>query len=274
VESRAHADLGDLTSGHVHELLHRVSTKNDLLASWCKWTGDDLPEARHRIRALSEDGLLPVRSYPINYDDLARALLGFVVTAQHKDAAAEVRAFSEFRCGLAEPGHDGSAPHMGLTLLDAIAAALHRPFMISEFQVNTTTRYCLVKIINGWRFEDVFNNGEKHFIPGSEATYHFHDVTTLPLPRTTYPINLLRRLDTSAIHHLLVDLFNHPDRETEDAAPARAAPSADPSMTCPKADAADRTSLNNSVSIARVDVSANPFPWSAHPCPTKEYPSA
>ena len=78
-----------------------MSTKADLLTAWCKWTGDPVPEARHRIRALSEADLLPTRAHPLSYEDLARALLGFVATAQHKDAPEAVRKFSTARCGAA-----------------------------------------------------------------------------------------------------------------------------------------------------------------------------
>ena len=53
-----------------------MNTKADLLTAWCKWTGDRVPEARHRICALSEADLLPSRAHPLTYEDLARALLG------------------------------------------------------------------------------------------------------------------------------------------------------------------------------------------------------
>ena len=40
------------------------TSKADLLTVWCKRTGDPVPEARHRIRALSEADLLPSRAHP------------------------------------------------------------------------------------------------------------------------------------------------------------------------------------------------------------------
>jgi hypothetical protein len=41
--------------------------------------------------------LLPSRAHPLSYEDLARALLGFVATAQHKDAPEAARKFSAAR---------------------------------------------------------------------------------------------------------------------------------------------------------------------------------
>ncbi len=63
-----------------------MSTKTAFLDSWCRWTGDPVHEARHRIRVLSEAGLLPRRANELDYADLGRAILGFLASETHKDA--------------------------------------------------------------------------------------------------------------------------------------------------------------------------------------------
>ena len=149
-----------------------MSTKADLLTAWCKWTGDRVPEARHRIRALSEADLLPSRAHPLSYEDLARALLGFVATAQHKDAPEAVRKFSAARCGAASADNQ-EVPLMGMSLLEAVTAALQPPFWIAGFTVNTTTGFCRLEVVNGWLTSDW--DGTKVTVPGSMAEYWFKD---------------------------------------------------------------------------------------------------
>ena len=135
----------DLRSDRFH--IVSMSTKADLLTAWCKWTGDRVPEARHRIRALSEADLLPSRAHPLSYEDLARALLGFVATAQHKDAPEAVRKVSAARCGAASADNQ-EVPLMGMSLLEAVTAALQPPFRIAG--LNTTTGFCHLEVVNGW----------------------------------------------------------------------------------------------------------------------------
>lgn len=76
-----------------------MSTKADLLQSWVKWTGDPVAKVRHRIRSLSEAGLLPKGNAPLTRDHLAAAILGFLLTDTHKDAAEAVRKALAGACG-------------------------------------------------------------------------------------------------------------------------------------------------------------------------------
>src|SRR3954452_18496286 len=126
-----------------------VNTKNDLLAAWVRWTGDETRETRHRIRLLSEAGLLPERSASLTYDDVARGLLGFLVSDTHKDAPREVHSFSAFVCGAAS-ADDGSVPFMDLTLLDAISAALRPSFRLMSLTIAITTRTATLDVTRGW----------------------------------------------------------------------------------------------------------------------------
>jgi hypothetical protein len=184
-----------------------MSTKADLLTAWCKWTGDPVPEARHRIRALSEADLLPSRAHPLSYEDLARALLGFVTTAQHKDAPEAVRKFSAARCGAASADNQ-EVPLMGMSLLEAVTAALQPPFWIAGVTVNTRTGFCHLEVVNGWLTSDW--DGTKVTVPGSMAEYWFKDHADLALPATVHPVELSRAIHSPLINHLLTDLMNHP----------------------------------------------------------------
>ena len=183
-----------------------MSTKADLLTAWCKWTGDPVPEARHRIRALSEADLLPSRAHPLSYEDLARALLGFVATAQHKDAPEAVRKFSAARCGAASADNQ-EVPLMGMSLLEAVTAALQPPFRIAGLTVNTTTGFCHLEVVNGWLTLDW--DETKVTVPGSMAEYWFKDHADPALPATD-PVELSRAIHSPLIDHLLTDLMNHP----------------------------------------------------------------
>ena len=157
-----------------------MSTKADLLTAWCKRTGDPVPEARHRIRAPSEADLLPSRAHPLSYADLARALLGFVATAQHKDAPEAVRKFSAARCGAASADNQ-EVPLMGMSLLHAVTAALQPPFWIAGFTVNTTAGFCRLEVVNGWLTSDW--DGTKVTVPGSMAETGSKITLPSPYPR-------------------------------------------------------------------------------------------
>lgn len=184
-----------------------VSTKSDLLATWIRWTGDPIREARHRIRVLSEDGQLPRRSGELTYDDLARAILGFLVSDTHKGAAAETRRFSGFQCGAWEPGGDDEIA--AGTLLQAISRALKPPFSIVSISVSPTT--ASLRMIKGG---DRFSNTE----------YGFNDAQTLFfLPKTVYPVVMTKSVQADLIQHLTGLMHNEPENETAAALPGAAA---------------------------------------------------
>jgi hypothetical protein len=197
-----------------------MSTKADLLTAWCRWTGDPVREARHRIRALSEADLLPSRAHPLSYEDLARALLGFVAAAQHKDAPEAVRKFSAARCGAAS-AENQEVSLMGMSLLEAVTAALQSPFWIAGFTVNTSSGFCHLTVVNGWLAVDW--DGTKVTVPGSMAEYWFKDYAALALPATVHPLELSRAIHSPLIDHLLTDLMNHPAPPIAGAAVTRSA---------------------------------------------------
>ena len=97
--------------------------------------------------------MLPSRAHPLSYEDLAPALLGFVATAQHKDAPEAVRKFSAARCGAASADNQ-EVPLMGMSLLHAVTAALQPPFWIAGFTVNTTAGFSRLEVVNGWLTSD------------------------------------------------------------------------------------------------------------------------
>src|SRR5690349_17680758 len=140
-----------------------MSTKTDLLAAWCKWTGEPLPEARHRIRALAEAQMLPTWRNPIGYEDLARLLLGFVASVQHKDAPEAVRRFSGFH-GMMEGRGPAAEPLLysfkDKPLVEALTLALQPEFWVLSIEANVTRGWCLLKVVErpkhvGWVSEEV-----------------------------------------------------------------------------------------------------------------------
>ena len=159
------------------------------------------------LGSASEADLLPSRAHPLSYEDLARALLGFVATAQHKDAPEAVRKFSAARCGAASADNQ-EVPLMGMSLLEAVTAALQPPFWIAGFTVNTTTGFCRLEVVNGWLTLDW--DGTKITVPGSLAEYWFKVHADLALPATVHPVELSRAIHSPLIDHLLTDLMNHP----------------------------------------------------------------
>lgn len=186
-----------------------MSTKAELLASWCRRTGDPVREARHRFRVLAEAGLLPRRLDQLSYGDIAHALLGFVAATQHKDAADAVRRFSKFRCPRAF-GDDNQTPLMSLSLIEAITAALHQPLWISELSINVTEQECRLTVVDGIRPEIV--SGVEYAFGGPTAVYTFLEPAQLPLtaPRLYYPVRVTRSVYDPLIGRLLTDLMDHP----------------------------------------------------------------
>ena len=173
-----------------------VSTKNDLLAAWVRWTGDETREARHRIRLLSEAGLLPERADRLTYDDVARGLLGFLVSDTHKDAPREVRSFSAFVCGAAS-ADDASVPFIDLTLLDAISAALRPPFRLMSLTIAITTRTATLDVTRGW-----IDPAPR----GIDAQYSFHDPYLDRSQRRLFPPIVSKTIYFDLIGKLLSEL--------------------------------------------------------------------
>ena len=186
-----------------------MSTRTDMLDAWVRLTGDPLPEARQRLRALAEAGLIPTWHRPVDYPDIARTLLGFVAATQHKEAAATVRRLSEFRCGTAS-GENNEVPLMRLSLLDALTTALRPPSWIVSLEVNTTTgSSCHLEVCDGWVIGE---GGEAKGMPfpGPRAEYWFNDQTALPLRTPLHPVEVSRTIYCSLIDCLLTELMNHP----------------------------------------------------------------
>jgi hypothetical protein len=205
--------------------------KSDLLNAWCKRTGEPLPEARHRIRSLAEAGMLPTWYHPVSYEDLARLLLGFVASVQHKDAPEAVQRFSEFRCGMRGIGHE-AAPLMEAfkdkPLLEALTTALKPEFWVMSVEANVTRDWCRLDVMRrpkhvGWVSAQTAALDQA--AGGTPGTLHllFTDPAALPLPATVHPLEIKRSVPLPLILHLLTDLLDHPPiGESEDAAsPAR-----------------------------------------------------
>ena len=97
---------------------------------------------------------------------------------------------------------------MGMSLLEAVTAALQPPFRIAGLTVNTTTGFCRLEVVNGWLTSDW--DGTKITVPGSLAEYWFKVHADLALPATVHPVELSRAIHSPLIDHLLTDLMNHP----------------------------------------------------------------
>jgi hypothetical protein len=211
-----------------------MSTKTDLLNAWCKRTGEPLPEARHRIRSLAEAGMLPTWYQPVDYEDLARLLLGFVASTQHKDAPEAVRRFSEFRCVM-RGGPDAVRLMYAFkdkTLIEALTLAQRPEFWITSLEANVTRDWCRLDVMQrpehvGWVSAQTAALAEP--APG---TLHllFTDPAALPLPATVHPLEIKRSVPLPLILNLLIDLMNHPplDEDESAASPAREAASFEP----------------------------------------------
>jgi hypothetical protein len=196
-----------------------MSTKSDLLNAWTKWTGDDVAETRHRIRTLSEAGLLPSRKQPLSYTDIARAILGFVTTTQHKDAPEAVNYYSEFRCHAHEwlkgelnadwPPADPARRLTDLTLLEALAISLQQPLWINTFNVNLTTNTCGLTVGSGYRYFKTKS--------GKEAISEINSVHGIFRHKYNAPalmyfrVSLSRSISYLLIEQLLRELMNHPE---------------------------------------------------------------
>jgi hypothetical protein len=133
-----------------------MSTKTDLLKAWSTLAFEDIAEVRHRIRALSEAGLLPTRRQPLEYIDIARAIIGFTATGQHKDAPEAVQYYSEFPCETHSWRVVGAHSEQSMrlvkqTLLEALVTSLQSPLRVMQFEVNTTTLTCTLKVGDGYR---------------------------------------------------------------------------------------------------------------------------
>ena len=184
-----------------------MSTKSDFLAYWCARTGEPVAEARLRIRALAIDGLMPWRQQPLDYPDIARALLGFVAATQHKDAAETVRRFSEFRCGVATA--NALPLLMSFSLLDALTTALRPPLWIRYIEVSVTGETCALVVCHGWITVEE-GEAEGMTLPGPDAQYWFKNPAALPLLAPVEPVEIKRSISGSLIGRLLTDLMHHP----------------------------------------------------------------
>ena len=253
-----------------------MSTKSDLLIAWSEWAGDDIAEVRHRIRALSEAGLLPRRKQPLGYADIARALIGFIATTQHNQAAKAVRHYSDIECiahqwkTKPEKIHWPSAKAARFTdlpLLDALVLALQPPLWIIRFDINITANVCRLLVGNGVAYKD----SGKTYVSAVECVYR-HRIS-IPLIGYYYQVNLSRSVHFPLVNQLLTDLMGHPQigprpelpvepsethpkapqrgPRTKDAALPGATPQVEPSKTRPKADPAG-SSPDSSDSIAWV----------------------
>lgn len=189
-----------------------MSTKNDLLTSWVKWTGDPIREVRHRIRVLSEDGLLPNRADPMTYEDLARALLGFVASETHKDAADIVRRLSGLRPGAAWADGVDEPSFIGLTLLEAVSAALKAPYAVAELKVVSGRSVDLEVHVH-----HPLGGGNEQ--PWNTERYHFSGLTDLPA-QSTFPISISRSVHWDLVRHLLQDLMPNENAEAPGRVPA------------------------------------------------------
>ena len=186
-----------------------MATKSDFIAAWTKWTGDNVVEVRQRIRALSEDKLLPMRQEPFGYPDLARTLLGFVAAAQHKDAAAAVRSISRLRCSahrfLGTPG-DQAVPLANQSLFRALVEALQPPLWLVALDVDTTAGICVLTVGQGHRHMETTSA-----VPDIQVEYTFGKRKSGPRARDpVYPIHVSRKIHSELINCLLTDLMNHP----------------------------------------------------------------
>ena len=192
-----------------------IGTKNDLQASWVKRTGSPVSETRHRIRVLSEAGILPVRSHVMSWCEFAYGLIGFAVGGQHINAVERVRRFGESHCNTVA-GHDVAKPALSkYSLVDALAAALQPPFKVFELEVSTTNNFAVLKVEKQGR------------LPGPITEYHF-GFPTLGLETDVDPIVSVNRLGGKLIGFLLNDL-TQTDVKARNAAPGRAASQADQS---------------------------------------------
>jgi len=166
-----------------------VSTKTDFQNTWAECTGEPVREVRHRIRQLSEAGLLPVRGAAMTFADLARAILAFVGSETHKDAPAAVCELSELRCGMWEP--NGDARIVDARLLDAVAAALQPPFWLISVSISLTARSASLIVAR---------DGD----PTASATYWFSSPARLALPAIVHPVRVERSIGSVLIGHLTV----------------------------------------------------------------------
>lgn len=191
-----------------------MSTKSDLLKAWSTLAVEDIAEVRHRIRALSEAGLLPTRKQPLEYVDLARAIIGFTATAQHKDAPEAVRFYSDFRCKshrwLVGGPHSEAKRVVGQTLLEALVLALRSPLRVMQFEVNTTDLTATLKVGEGYRTVRT-QSGRDGLITGNVISCYFEAQATLPLRLMKRQLNITRSFYFPFIDPLLTQLMGHPE---------------------------------------------------------------
>jgi len=252
----------ELTSCHIYACKCVMSTKADLLTVWTKYTGDDVAEARHRIRALSEAGLLPSRKQPLTYADIARTLIGFTAANQHKDAAEEVLAHSGYSCTShrslsGKPISDNAALLPKMKLLEALATSLQPPFRVLKFEVNPMNFTCTLRVGEGHRKART-KSGKDVTIPNDILILNFwpgFNFTWLPAYQR---VGLTRFIVFPLVDMLLTDLMGHPRPQymvgsvTKGAALPGATPHMEPSEASPKA-APEESSPNSSDS--------NPWVW-------------
>jgi hypothetical protein len=172
-----------------------MATKTDLQTNWPNWTGDALRETRHRIRMLSEDGLLPARSTELTYEDGARAVLGFLASETHKDAPLAVREFSEFRCVSVSDGPN-AFDLLNKTLIEGIILGLtsHVPMQV---EVCITERWSKLTINHGGTF--VIDDSGLTIRGGAAIVYHFMESHNLDFGPKVYPIVVSRTIRSPLI---------------------------------------------------------------------------
>jgi len=90
--------------------------------------------------------LLPNRSDPITYADLARAILGFLGSDTHKDASEAVQRFCDFACMPVGPDFDPDfSPG---NLLEAMIIALQPPYRIFLLEINATDQIAKLYVVH------------------------------------------------------------------------------------------------------------------------------
>ena len=173
-----------------------MSTKNDLLAVWVKVTGDPLPETRHRIRVLSERGLLPDRAGALTHTHFAHWLLAVTGAAMHKDAPGQVRLLSQFMCthSMGSETEDIDQGLRNLPLLQAIVAAMKRNLSIVALEVSEPVPSAMLIV------QRKTGRGRG---PGPWAEYHFSGAV---LPIDLYPVFTARRVTHALIDRVLSEI--------------------------------------------------------------------
>jgi hypothetical protein len=191
-----------------------MSTKTDLLTVWTETTGEPVAEVRHRIRTLSEAGLLPSRKQPLSYTDIAHALLGFTASDQHNTAPAAVHFYSDIQCSAhkwtkGEPRSEQAVQLTDQTLMEALVASLQPPLRLMEFQVNRTNFTCRLTVGEG-RLRVKTKSGKEGQTSAGIVACSFKADPNVAFITPYFMMNLSRSIFFPLVDQLLVKLMNHP----------------------------------------------------------------